>query len=364
MSFENLSINRIIIHEIFRRVEKAIVPPDYGTDLLELPQEARDALQERMTEALGKSSHGVEMEIRDAGNEDALGRAKAIIACQGNDAEFIALSRVVAEQLAEAQTSRQYPGGIVVVIEGTCGNPARPMMCIIKAEPHAGFTKRKKDGRVMLEYLKELILTPQSKLYKIGAFICENAAAANAQTPAAGWRAFLFDELITRANKLAAAQYFYETFLGLQFPTNSAFQTKTFHSLTKDFIRESNLLPEKKIDLLNALTTYLKADQGATIQVNDFSTTYLDDPVLQDSYTAYMERKNFPTNAIHKDLSEVQSQLKLRKLTFSSDIKLTAPADQFENLVRIDVIDGDQDEHGHIPKWTRITVRDRIRDQE
>lgn len=56
--------------------------------------------------------------------------------------------------------------------------------------------------------------------------------------------------------------------------------------------------------------------------------------------------------------------MRLRKLTFGHDIKLTAPADQFENYVRIESIDGDADEHGNVPKWTKITVRDHIRDQE
>ena len=77
-----------------------------------------------------------------------------------------------------------------------------------------------------------------------------------------------------------------------------------------------------------------------------------------------MGQKNFPTTAIHKDLSEVQSQLRLRKLIFGNNIKLPAPADQFENYVRIESIDGDADENGNVPKWTKITIRDHIRDQE
>lgn len=174
----------------------------------------------------------------------------------------------------------------------------------------------------------------------------------------------MFDDLITQGNKLSAAQYFYEGFLGLQFPSNSAFQTKQFHALTKDFIRNSNVNSEKKIDLLNALTTYLKTDQAATIQVDVFSQNYLVDAALQDAYTMYMGQKNFPAHAIHKDLSEVQSQLRLRKLMFGHDIKFTAPADQFANYVRIEAIDGDPDEHGNVPKWTKITVRDHIRNQE
>lgn len=365
MSFENLSIGRIIIHEIFARgVDKALVQPSYGAELLELPQDARDVLQTRITNALGKSSHGVEMEIREVGPGSTWLAAKQSIESQGNDPQFVNLSQNIASKLAVAQTNRTIPGGIVVVIEGTCGNPARSLICIIKAEPHGGFTKKQEGSRLTLEYIRELILTPQAKLYKIGAFLRQDPSAATAQAPINGWRAFLFDDLITQGNKLSAAQYFYDSFLGLAFPSNSAFQTKQFHALTKDFIRNASVDSEKKIDLLNALTTYLKTDQAATIQVDVFSQNYLGDAPLRDAYTAYMQQKNFPTTAIHKDLSEVQSQLRLRKLTFGHNIKLTAPADQFENLVRIESINGEPDEHGNVPQWTKITVRDYIRDQE
>ncbi len=365
MSFENLTIGRLIIHEIFARgADKVLVQPNYGVQLLVLPQDARDALQARITNALGKSSHGVEMSVRDAGVDSTWHKAKEIIEAQGNDTQFVNLSQNIASKLAVAQANRTIPGGIVVVIEGTCGNPAKSFMCVIKAEPHGGFTKGQADGHLTLEYIKELILTPQAKLYKIGAFLRDDQAAGTAQQPTNGWKAFLFDDLITQGNKLSAAQYFYEGFLGLEFPSNSAFQTKQFHELTKEFIRNANVDSEKKIDLLNALTTYLKTDQAATIQVDVFSQEYLGDAVLQDAYTAYMGKKNFPTTAIHKDLSEVHSQLRLRKLTFGHDIKLTAPADQFQNYVLIESIDGDPDELGNVPKWTKITVRDHIRDQE
>lgn len=365
MPFENLTIGRLIIHEVFARgADKALVPPNYGDQLLVLPQDARDALQARIINALGRSSHGVEMTIREAGADSTWRKAKDLIEAQSNDVHFINLSQNIASKLAVAQTNRTIPGGIVVIIEGTCGNPTRSFMCVIKAEPHGGFTKRQDNGHLTLEYIKELILTPQAKLYKIGAFLRIDQAAATVQQPTNGWRAFLFDDLITQGNKLSAAQYFYEGFLGLEFPSNSAFQTKQFHALTKEFIRNSNISPEKKIDLLNALNTYLKTDQVATIQVGIFSQNYLGDAALQDAYTAYMGQKNFPINAIHKDLSEVLSQLKLRKLTFGHDIKLTAPADKFENYIRIESIDGEGDENGNVPNWTRITVRDHIRDQE
>lgn len=367
MSFENLTISRLVIHQIFPRgADRSLVNPIYGTQPLTLPQDARDALQTRITDALGQSSHGVEMSIRDTGPESTWHKAKEIINSQGNNDLFVNLSQGLTAKLAAAQTNRNYPGGIVVVIDGSCGNPPKRFTCVIKAEPHGGFTKRQQGTQLTLEYIKELILTPQSKLYKIGAFLLDDPNAATTQNPVLGWRAFLFDDMITKGNKLSAAQYFYESFLGLEFPSNSAFQTKQFHELTKNFIRNADVPSEKKIDLLNALTIYLKTDQASTIQVGDFSQTYFDSPILQDAYSAYMQDKEFPTTAIHKDLSEVQGQLKLRKLTFGlgRDIKLTAPADEFENYLKIESMDGERDAHGQVPKWTKIIVKDHIRDQE
>lgn len=365
MAFENLTIGRIIIHEIFRLNEdRTMADPRYGNRLIQLDAEAKDALQKRITEALGSSSHGVEMSIHDASAQSVWASAKAIIDGAGNDAQFIQLSQTITARLAASQTTKVVPGGIVVVIDGTAGHPARPFVCLIKAEPHAGFIKREENGQLLLEYLKELILTPEAKLYKIGAFVQSDAAQANAQQPTAGWRAFIFDDLITKGNRLAAAHYFYSTFLGLVFPSSSAFQTKAFHSLTKTFIKSADIDEERRSDLLNALTAYLKAEQIATIQVGVFSDTYLGAPELKDAYTHYMEQHDFPVQAIHKDLSEVAPALKKRKITFGHNISLTAPPEEFEGLVRIQSIDGEVDEQGQVPKWTQITIRDRIREQE
>jgi hypothetical protein len=107
MSFENLSIGRLIIHEVFARgADKALVQPNYGGQLLVLPQDARDALQARITNALGKSSHGVEMSIRESGADSTWHKAKEIVESQGNDAQFVSLSQNFASKLAVAQTNR------------------------------------------------------------------------------------------------------------------------------------------------------------------------------------------------------------------------------------------------------------------
>lgn len=362
MIFENLSINRIITHEVFQRDhERNIVTPSYGANLVALNQQALDAFCSRIMEAMGKSARALEMTISNANVGSMCVLAKSLI--DFDDALFIQESTQVANKLATAQTSRGLPGGVLVVFSGTAGHPSKRILGFIKAETHSGFTRQTDtNGSISLQFLTNLLLTPQTKLYKIGIFVEADPAAA-APLPN-GWRAFIYDDQISASNKLSAAQYFYEGFLGCSFPETSAKLTREFHDHTKDFIRRLDLPEDAKIDLHNALVTYLKVDQSPTVQTSIFAQTFFQDAETRDAYARFMNTKNFPTTAIHKDLADVASVLRYRKVSFSNEIRLIAPADKFESMIQIQSIKGDPDEHGQVPAWTRIIVKDRIRGQE
>ncbi len=362
MSFENLTIHRIIVHEVHKRTDdRGIVPPIYGTALVTLDREAMEALRDRINSALGSAARCMELDILRAEAGSSVAIAKDLI--DADDALFIQRSRAVADALTNAQARRDLPGGVLVVFTGVAGHPAKRIVGTIKAETHNGFTRRTgAGGAISLQFLKDLLLTPQTKLYKIGLFWEQDAQAVGALP--AGWRAFIYDHQISASDKLTAAQYFYEGFLGCGFPETSARRTREFHDYTKDFIQKLDWPQEQKADLHNALVTYLKVDQSATVQVSAFAQTYLPDAGMRDQYTQFMTGREFPQNAIAKDLSDVSSSLKYRKVTFSGDVRIIAPAEKFKELVRMRVIDGDADEHGQIPKWTEVIIRDHIRAQE
>lgn len=303
----------------------------------------------------------MELDIAQSGVGSSIVIAKGLI--DADDALFVQRSRAAADKLTDAQTRRDLPGGVLVVFSGTAGHPAKRIIGMIKAETHNGFTRQVGDGgAISLQFLKDLLLTPQTKLYKIGVFWEQDADVA--EPLPAGWKAFVYDDQISASNKLTAAQYFYEGFLGCRFPETSARRTREFHDYTKEFIQSLDWPEEQKIDLHNALVTYLKVDQSATVQVSAFAQSYLPDAEMQDAYRQYMEGREFPEGAVAKDLAEVSTALRYRKVTFSGDVKIIAPADKFEDLVRMRMIDGEPDGHGQIPKWTEVIIRDRIRTQE
>ncbi|WIW43867.1 nucleoid-associated protein [Bradyrhizobium sp. 62B] len=359
MFYENMSVKRIILHDVFQRKDdKLPIPPRYGNQLCVLPAEAMDDFKSRVIEALGNNSKSMEMTINDGTPGSVPEIAAKLI--KANDAQFIMQSQAIADQLTAKQISRTLPGGVIVVFSGTIGSPARPFLGIIKAETQSGFLREVKRGALDAAYLKDLFLTPATKLYKIGIFVHVDLAADTKKFPI-GWKAFVFDSHMSSAKRDGAAQYFYEGFLCCVIPQDSSFLTKAFFDHTKAFIKALDVPQEKRADLMTGLYTYLKVDNTPTLSVSSFAKNYFEDEVA-DSFETFMKAKKFPTNAINKDITDLQGQLRLRKMVFSNSIKFTAPPEAFKDMITVETIKG-EGPAGAGQEWTRITIRDHIREE-
>ena len=147
----------------------------------------------------------------------------------------------------------------------------------------------------------------------------------------------MYDRLMTSGNRDGAARYFFGSFLGCEFPTNSALLTKAFFDNTREFIKSLVVTAEKRVDLLTSLYTYLKVDQAPTIEVNGFSNSYIPTE-NQDSYRAFMRERKFPLTAVQKDIADLKGVLKLRKVAFKNNIRLIAPPEAFRDFITIETI--------------------------
>jgi hypothetical protein len=363
VELDNFSAQRVVLHEVFRRIEKdLIIQPEYNDELEQLEPEALDALHDRVIRAMAHKTKSVPMAITDK-SADAMIRYARKIANSDDDDNFIEHSKKIALKLASKQTSKKLPGGVVVTIFGTYGVPVRRIVCIIKAEVDSGFTRNKHGGEKKLQYLKSLMLTAQTKLYKVGMFV-ERENIENEDSPENGWDAYIYDDALSACNRDDAAAYFYGDFLGLGFPQTSARQTRNFHNLTKEFIQSMSVDEEEKIDLHNALVTYLKVDQSPTVGTASFADAYLSDDDVKQAYSDHMTKNGFSAMPVKKDISDIQMRLKFRKITFRSAIKITGPADEINKLVNFEVIDGEATLEDPNPKWTQVLIKDRISAQE
>ncbi|MDP2377627.1 nucleoid-associated protein [Reyranella sp.] len=359
MAFENLAVNRLILHEVFkRRHDGNLVPPQFSSQLTQLQQEAMDAFKERVVEAMGSNSQSMEMDIADSAVNSGVEIAASLLAKSA--AAYALESQRFPTKLANVQTAKNLPGGMVLIFSGTVGAASYPFVGIIKAETQTGFRRQVGQGTIDAQFVKDLFLTPAAKLYKIGVFIRDGAA--NSPFPE-GWRAHVYDNQMTSSNRDGAARYFFESFLGCAIPVNSAALTKAFFENTREFIKAMPATPEKKNDLLTSLYTYLKVDQTPTITVNAFSTSFLPTSV-RDGYRDFMKEKKVPLTSIQKDIADIGNALRLQRVGFRNNIRLTAPPEAFQDMIEIETLPQKNAKPGQPSAWTRITIKDQISDQE
>lgn len=352
MPLENLTISRVCMHEVHRRLEDGeSVPPTLSEELLILEPRAMDEFGRRVIAAFKSNAQCVDMAIVDHNEGSVIALGAAFLTAR--EPGFIRNSRLMAEKLAGAQTSRAIPGGLVVVFDGTVGNPRRRFFGVMKAELHEGFLK---GADLQATFVENLFLSPKTKLYKIGLFVSDGATP-RPNLPE-GWMATIYDTQISATQRDSAATYFHRTFLGLELPSNSAQQVKQFFKLTKQFIEDADLDSEQKTDLHNSLYTYLKVDREETVQTSRFAERFMDDDTA-DEYVAHMRRSRFPAGAIPKDLSEIDGMLRRRRFRFPRSITLSGPPEAIRDLVSVETIEG-----AGGTEWTQITIRGELERQD
>jgi hypothetical protein len=347
MLLENLQVQRVIVHEVFRlRDDRTAAPPNMASAVTELEDVARDYFVERIVAVMGSSAHCMDMAFANPIQPTMVAsRVHELVAA--TDTAFVQLTGLVAQMLANAQSSRAIPGGMVIAFSGTVGAENSAVFGVLKSELHSSFLQ----NRGQIQLLERLFLGPQTKLFKVGVF--KRLGGVDLPAPS-GWAAAVFDSQMTGGNRDSAAYYFYNDFLGLAFPDNAAYSTRRFFEATRAFINSLDVDDETKADLSSGLYTYLKVDQSQTIHPSSFATQFLD-PDLHDGFRRHLEREQISDTATAKDTSEIQQLLRRRKVSFRGNIQLVAPSDAFGDLIDIETIDAPG---GDGRKWTRITVHD------
>ncbi|MDC4659897.1 nucleoid-associated protein [Acinetobacter baumannii] len=361
MNLTNLTVNRIIIHQIFQKTSDTMTPPEKSTEYTRFDIKAQMDFDSRVVGALGSDSKAVSMEIVDL---DEKGLAALINkAVDDSDTDFINSSFDIAHKLARAQfeKGRAIGGGIVVVFTGTYGAADKKILGIMKADIHSGYEKVKTiNGQISLKHIEDLLLTPSSRLYKTVGF-CEkeeyDPLSLNLNDK---WSVLISDNQISQMDGKAAAEYFYSTFAGCGYPETSARTTKFFYDATKNFILNlENKTSEEKYELTNALTTYLKLGQSSLVNPIDFAESFFGKEIIDD-YRTHLKANQIPLTSFTKDVEHIKNQLKLHKVTFSNNVKIEADPDTFKNDILMETIEGDIDENGTTPEWTKIIIKSKL----
>ena len=303
--------------------------------LTPLDAPGKQLVSSRLSEALGANSHSIEVEIEQAGPESVFAAVASLF--NAADDEFIATSQQLANRLSRAQTVGSIKSGIAVIIEATVGPDANPQRTaiIVKAESDAAFIKRTAGGRLTLEYVRDMVFGPQQRLFKIGAFveIRQPEDAAQPRT-AAEFSAVVYDHGLDIKTVHPAAKYFYSGFLGTSMAPSAPALNKVFYLTTAEFIKQSNRTREEKWELKAGLNSYFRSEE-ATISARAFGDRFLRDDAERASYRRMLHEARFPARAVQKDDRFIRENLRIRRLTFSSRVVISGPADGWNNNVEV-----------------------------
>ncbi|MDL5246624.1 nucleoid-associated protein [Leptospira weilii] len=336
MKFNNLKVNDIVIHQIFKRTDQTnIVDPFISKKPTILPEKGLEEFRSRIIEACGDESHSSVMEIKKDSEESTFQQSAMIL--RDDIDEFVKKSSFFAHKLTEAQSSRRYPGGLIVVFRGTVGSSYQQFVGLLKAEAQHGFSKKETKDSLILEYFDDLVLTPAQKYYKLGIFVEQNKTKSKGLRDKKDFSAIVYDYKMTARETRLGSIYFYETFLGCEFSPSDKKLTQDFYENTREFIKQKYDDTEERVDCFNSLYVYLKVDKGGHVSTKDFGDKYIKEE-HKDDYVNHMKNNKFPARSVNKDLAYIQNKLKRRSMRFTSKVSITAPAAQFNELVQINGI--------------------------
>lgn len=335
LKIDFMSINRVVVHTVPSRTnDKSYVEPTGGDALVHIDPSVSEMVVGRISKSLGHHSHGIKADFINVGQGSMFQRACSMMDC-GED-QFIQLARESAQHLARVQQSKAFEPSKLIAMSGTVTASQRPFVAFIKADMEAALTEGKKGQQTVLEIMQDLFMTESQRLYKIG-YIARTASGdgmTNGEYAQDQHSIHIFDHLMTGTESRKAAFYFYSEFLGSDVSMSDRRLTQDFYEKTLKFIKEQNFTPAKRIDLIESLRAELRSNTQS-VSVADFAKAHLP---AQDAthYVAYMEKSKFPAHAITKDTEYVKTKLRRRqKITFTTGVQISTPADQVKDLVEI-----------------------------
>ena len=344
--FYGLKIKKLVLHEIFQGGnDDTRKSPKFNSKLANLTKDEISVLEQRVLLSLSKTSSSIETDIHNPLYNSAFLKVidyfktayiKSNTSAQDKDNKFLEISKHLTNDLSKACTRPVIPGGVVIIFTGRTGIKNNRYFAIIKAEKQDGFTMEENNSEMVMKLINDLFLTQNQKLYKIAIYI-EKEEREYTNLPLDindNFITYLYDKNVSASSTSQLADYFYHAFLDWEIKQDNKQYTTQFYDETLKFINATNLTDEEKVQYATALHTYLLLDKTNTLNVYDFASTYLPDDFIDD-YINHISSQGIPTRNIVKDTSMLSSKLKKRNMYFSSQVKISAPSKDFNDIIKI-----------------------------
>lgn len=318
---------KIIVHTVFKkRKDQQHSHCQFEPEALTVEGRIVELLKERINNAVGIESKSFKLKIIDFGDESFFKQAHDII---HNDGDFVAISQRIAQKLAVSQTSSNISGGYIFIVKGTSSNNEN-FVIALKAEVHNALSLKHVNGRVDIQYIEDIFLSPSTKFYKLG--IIYEETNEQETFPNNVYSSLLFDNQFNPT--LNPAEFFTKDFLGFDLNSNDKIQTRRFYDQVNSFICEQITDPIIRMELTSLVKNIMKYDVSNIIDPESFRDKFFgDNDDLKQRFSTQI-LINYPRQIV-KNTSLLDFSLKTKKVFFPNKIKVEGPEETFDRNVRV-----------------------------
>ena len=332
-------MKNVIIHEILRQKRgDDKEPPIYSEIESNLNDESKKFIRSKLINSIGsRNSHGISFD--DDSDSSVPEIIKKLLSSDFDSNEFIASSKQISEHLNDKQSGKN-SAGFILILHGF--NENNKIIGILKLEKQEGaqLKQSQRDGKNTFEIMniKDLILSKNTKLFKIGVFYKDSDGSYGGT--------ICDNQLSTKGD---VAHFFLIDFLGCKLNADYAIETKNFFKHSIDFFKQNIEDPLIQNQYKLHLQSYISS-QSRILNVRGFAVTYLDTE-YRTGYEKYLhDEKNVPIQIL-KDTTYVELDIKKHLYEFENGIRIIGTNDDFEENVNLRSL-----ENGD----TRATVESRL----
>jgi hypothetical protein len=287
-----------------------------------LDDQLRSFFREKVIETAGSSSsYGVA--FNDGSTSPVPRLVKDFIA--GMNTDFVVISREIAKHLHDSQGGVN-PGGLVTIIE--CQVDSTVALAILKLEREEGVRlasiEYKGKHTFDVRYIRDLILTRKTKLFKIGLFFPVDGDDVEG---------VVCDEQRPYHPRTEVADFFLSTFLGCGLLDDPRVATKRFFLAAQDFFNDQITDPAARTNALRHLLSEITSERGR-INVRDFAQDYLPAD-KRKAFIDHIQEAGLGSLTIKKNPELIEAQTRNMAIEMENGVAVVGNREAIDKNVKV-----------------------------
>jgi hypothetical protein len=314
MIASQLTIEKTIIHEITPRVYAPPKDPELilSNALSPLDDDLRAYFKERIVDSLRLAAFPVKAK------EERNSPTPELVQLQFTDpkSSFVSISQELAKHLFAAQQRVRSSPGLLVVVAGHVDSG--PAVVLLKLQKQQGLnlqrTGEKGAETYNLDHLRRLMLTDETRVYKIALFEADGVSQPD------DVHGEVSDKQRYSSPEKRMAAFFLDDFLGCEVRDDPTQMTNSYYVSGEKYLNDKVTAPEKQARYHRAFLADL-ASQADTIAPKKFADEHLDKED-REAFLSTLKVEGVPTTQFSKDTELIKSRLQEEEYVFDGGIRV------------------------------------------